>query len=122
VLLEEEEVEVVFSATRDKATITTLLGTCANPTHPLPTLGGGCVVECEHLEDLCMLTPLNSHAFIAPANFKSIDNYYPVMCRWVGGCTREYGDSWLYRVLLSVLAVLLLCSSCARAVLLCNTP
>jgi hypothetical protein len=82
VLLEEEEVEVVFSATKDKATITTLLGTCANPTHPLPTLGGGCVVECEHLEDLCMVTPLNSHAFIAPANFKSIDNYYPVMCRW----------------------------------------
>lgn len=82
VLLEEEEVEVVFTPHKDKATITTLLGTCANPNHPLPTLGGGCVVECQHVEDLCNITPLNSHVFLAPANFKSIDNYYPVMCRW----------------------------------------
>lgn len=82
VLLEEEEVEVVFTPTKDKATVTTLLGTCANPNHPLPTLGGGCVVECQHVEDLCNITPLNSHAFLAPANFKSMDNYYPVMCRW----------------------------------------
>lgn len=84
VLLEEEEVEVVFTPNKDKATITTLLGTCANPNHPLPTLGGGCVVECQHMEDLCNITPLNSHVFLAPANFKSIDNYYPVMCRWAG--------------------------------------
>jgi hypothetical protein len=81
VLLEEEEVEVFFTPNKDKATITTLLGTCANPNHPLPTLGGGCVVECQDVADLCSITQLNSHVFAAPANFKSMDNYYPVMCR-----------------------------------------
>ena len=80
-LIEEEEVEVEFDAHQDKATISTLLGTCSNPTHPLPTLGGGCVVECEDINDLRSITPLNSHSFVAPSNFKSIDNYFPVMCR-----------------------------------------
>jgi len=83
VLLEEEEVEVLFTPHKDRATVTTLLGTCSNPNHPLPTLGGGCVVECENVEDLVSITPLNSHVFVSPANFKSLDNYYPVMCRCV---------------------------------------
>lgn len=79
VLLEEEEAVLEWDSD-DKATITTLQGTCANAKHPLPTLGGGCAVECEHDADLLKVTALGSHAFAAPAHFAPVPGYFPVSC------------------------------------------
>lgn len=79
VLLEEEDVSLECGHD-DKATITTLQGTCSNHKHPLPTLGGGCLVECTHDEDLLKITEMGSHTFTAPAHFKPVEHYYPVSC------------------------------------------
>jgi hypothetical protein len=67
----------------------TTQGTCANKVHPLPTLGGGCAIECEHDVDLLRITAVGSHSFSAPAHFKPVSNYYPVSCRC--GCCARWG-------------------------------